>query len=168
MRELHKLSRVFVQLEHGSASSENTDITAQKMKCSIKDFFSKCDQIRRKLQIWWHLLKKTLMGNFIFEQCIFSNLQLLELAIDILPPFYRCISPYQGNPLKPGDSCKLTEGKMIWCFNFWCFNKFENLTSKSFWRVQRQETIGFLLLRLFGGIFRTLSNIYDRALLRIE
>ena len=26
--------------------------TAQKMKFSIKDFFSKCDQIRRKLRIW--------------------------------------------------------------------------------------------------------------------
>ena len=32
--------------------------TAQKMKFSIKDLFSKCDQIRRKLQIWSHLLKK--------------------------------------------------------------------------------------------------------------
>ena len=30
---------------------------AQKMKFSIKDFFSKCDQIRRKLRIWSHLLK---------------------------------------------------------------------------------------------------------------
>ena len=33
--------------------------TAQKMKFSIKDFFSKCDQIRRKLRIWSHLLKKS-------------------------------------------------------------------------------------------------------------
>ena len=41
-------------------------ITAQKMKFSIKDFFSKCDQIRKKLQIWSHLLKKFLMENFIF------------------------------------------------------------------------------------------------------
>ena len=40
--------------------------TAQKMKFSIKDFFSKCDQIRRKLRIWSHLLKKYLMKNFIF------------------------------------------------------------------------------------------------------
>ena len=40
--------------------------TAQKMKFSIKDFFSKCDQIRRKLRIWSHLLKKSLMENFIF------------------------------------------------------------------------------------------------------
>ena len=29
--------------------------TAQKIKFSIKDFFSKCDQIRRELQIWSHL-----------------------------------------------------------------------------------------------------------------
>ena len=41
-------------------------LTAQKMKFSIKDFFSKCDQIRRKLRIWSHLLKKSLMENFIF------------------------------------------------------------------------------------------------------
>ena len=41
-------------------------ITAQKMKFSIKDFYSKCDQIRRKLRIWSHLLKKSLMENFIF------------------------------------------------------------------------------------------------------
>ena len=40
--------------------------TAQKMKFSIKDFFSKCDQIGRKLRIWSHLLKKYLMENFVF------------------------------------------------------------------------------------------------------
>ena len=43
-----------------------TYYTAQKMKFSIKDFFSKCDQILRKLRIWSHLLKKSLMENFIF------------------------------------------------------------------------------------------------------
>ena len=31
--------------------------TAQKIKFFIEDFFSKCDQIRRKLRIWLHLLK---------------------------------------------------------------------------------------------------------------
>ena len=44
---------------------EDSD-TAQKMKFSIKDFFSKCDQIRKKLRIWSYLLKKSLMENFIF------------------------------------------------------------------------------------------------------
>ena len=41
--------------------------TAQKMKFSNKDFLSKCDQIRRKLRIWSHLVKKSLMENFIFR-----------------------------------------------------------------------------------------------------
>ena len=36
------------------------------MKFSIKDFFSKYDQICSLLQIWSHLLKKSLMENFIF------------------------------------------------------------------------------------------------------
>ena len=43
--------------------------TAQKMKFSIKDFFSKCDQIRSKLGIWSHLLKRSLIENFFFVQC---------------------------------------------------------------------------------------------------
>ena len=37
---------------------------AQKMKFSIKDFFIKCEQIYRKLQIWSNLVKKSLMENF--------------------------------------------------------------------------------------------------------
>ena len=45
---------------------KNTSHTAQKMKFSIKDFFSKCEQIRRKLRICSHLLKKSFMENFIF------------------------------------------------------------------------------------------------------
>ena len=42
----------------------------QKIKFSIKDFFSKCDQIRRKLRIWSYLLKKFLMESLIF--CVVS------------------------------------------------------------------------------------------------
>ena len=40
--------------------------TAQKKKFFIKDFFSKCDKMHRKLWIWSHLPKKFLIGNFIF------------------------------------------------------------------------------------------------------
>ena len=49
--------------------------TIQKMKFFIKDFFSKCDQIRSFLQIWSHLLKKSLMETFIFCSafCLFSK-----------------------------------------------------------------------------------------------
>ena len=46
----------------------------KKIEFSFKDFFSKCDQIHKKLRIWSHLLKKSLMGNFIFVLCkIFLN-----------------------------------------------------------------------------------------------
>ena len=41
-------------------------ITAQKMMFSIKNFFSKCDQIRSFLRIWSHLLKKSFIKLFIF------------------------------------------------------------------------------------------------------
>ena len=40
--------------------------TAQKMKFSTTDFFSKCEQICRFPRIWSHLLKQVLVGNFIF------------------------------------------------------------------------------------------------------
>ena len=40
--------------------------TAEKMKFFMKDFFRKYDQIYIFLRIWSHLLKKSLMGNFIF------------------------------------------------------------------------------------------------------
>ena len=42
------------------------NITTQKMKFSIKDFFSKYDQIRSFLRLWSHLLEKSLLQNFIF------------------------------------------------------------------------------------------------------
>ena len=44
-----------------------TSHTAKKMKFPIRDFFSICDQIRRKLWIWSHLLKTSLVENFVFR-----------------------------------------------------------------------------------------------------
>ena len=49
-----------------TSSAHECKITAQQIKFSIKDFFSKCDQIRWKLWIWSHLLKKFLIENFVF------------------------------------------------------------------------------------------------------
>ena len=44
----------------------NADHPTQKMKFSIKDFFSKCDQISSFLRYWSYLLKKSSMKNFLF------------------------------------------------------------------------------------------------------
>ena len=54
--------------------------TARKMKFSINDFFSKCDQI---LRIWSHLLKKSLMENFIFCAVFLEEMNSEILKIDI-------------------------------------------------------------------------------------
>ena len=52
------------------------------MKFSIKNFFSKCDQILRKLRIWSHLLKKFLMENFTFcAVSVVLNNQLLGFSL---------------------------------------------------------------------------------------
>ena len=46
---------------------ENNALTVQKMKFSIRDFFSKGDHIDRFRRIWLYLPKKTLMVNLIFR-----------------------------------------------------------------------------------------------------
>ena len=57
--------------------------TAQKLKFSIKNFFSKCGPIRRKcyffLRIWLNLLKKSLMENFIFCAMVTGNMRNIFL-----------------------------------------------------------------------------------------
>ena len=52
------------------------------MKFSIEDFFSKCDQIGRKLRIWSHLPKKYLMENFIFLGSVRVSIILYEVIED--------------------------------------------------------------------------------------
>ena len=58
--------------------------TAQKMKFSIKNFFSKCDQIRSFLRIWSRLLKIFLMENIFCA--VISN---VPLAPDTLESIWR-------------------------------------------------------------------------------
>ena len=70
------------------------------MKFSIKDSFSKCDQIRRKLRIWSHLLKKSLMENFIFCALLRFWVTINQLLIGIkFPMQQQCyISRKEGIP----------------------------------------------------------------------
>ena len=83
-----------------------------KNEVSAKDFFSKCDQIRRKLRIWSHLLKKSLMENFIFCEVCFpvSFVKFLKTPFlqntsgQLLPAFasrkIECIHFYSCQPSK--------------------------------------------------------------------
>ena len=43
------------------------------MKFFIKDFFSKCDQIRKKLRTWSHLLRKPLKEIVLVEKVLQKN-----------------------------------------------------------------------------------------------
>ena len=61
----HKLYHIWKDY-CSSCTFVSTLNTAQKMKFSMKDFFSKCDQIRIFLWIWSNLLEKSLIENFIF------------------------------------------------------------------------------------------------------
>ena len=60
--------------------------TAQKKKFSVKDFFNKCDKIGSFLQIWPHLLKKSLMKNLIFCVVIAEGSNFRQ-SNNILNPF---------------------------------------------------------------------------------
>ena len=71
-------------------------ITVQKMKFPIKGFFSKCGQIRRKLWIWSHLLRKSLMENFIFFTV--NNFHSILSSFVLLYKFFQ-------NKMGPLDSC---------------------------------------------------------------
>ena len=51
----------YISVENYSSATP----TAKKKLC-IRDFFSKCDQILSFLRIWSHLLKKSLLENYIF------------------------------------------------------------------------------------------------------
>ena len=70
------------------------------MKFSIKDFFSKCDQIRGFLWIWSHLLKKLLMENFIF-----CSVKHTPAAVEVfLLPIFDLKKVFR---LVPTDSCSI-------------------------------------------------------------
>ena len=57
--------------------------TEWKMKFCIKEFFGKCNQIRRKLRIWSHLLKKPLMENVIFCEVLSVGISSTETYVTV-------------------------------------------------------------------------------------
>ena len=51
------------------------------MKFSVQDFSGKCDQIRSFLHIWSHLLKKSLMKNFIFRAVKDTRITTMDIVL---------------------------------------------------------------------------------------
>ena len=78
--------------------------TAQKMKLCISDFFSKCE--KSFLQIWLHLLKKSLMENFIFYAVsMFTCLSSLHIFIWII---WTIIYQSEEARSRPSQASKIT------------------------------------------------------------
>ena len=75
------------------------------MTFSIKDFFSKCDQIRRKLWIWSHLVKKLLLEKFIFCEVdvapiystLYSEAKIVLLSFNNTPIIYESSPDFASN-----------------------------------------------------------------------
>ena len=80
--------------------------TAQKMKFSVKDFFSKCDQMRSFLRIWSLLLKKSLMENFIFC-AVLAILDPPLCALSFLYHWFEIALKYSGILFKKGLLSKI-------------------------------------------------------------
>ena len=69
------IQKLFTQIFEWSLTNF-VRITAQKMKFSVKDFFSKCDQIRRKTSFfvqWFTLVKRPALLMFPFKLCDIFN-----------------------------------------------------------------------------------------------
>ena len=77
------------------------------MKFSIKDFFNKSKQIHSFMRIWSHLLKKSLMENFIFRALILkaNYLAICPYWLLLLPAK---LSIGQFNPIMSIFPCFLT------------------------------------------------------------
>ena len=56
------------------------------MKLSIKDFFSKCDQIHRKLQIWFTFPEEILNGKLHFCAVVKGRMKSTKFC-----HYYKCL-----------------------------------------------------------------------------
>ena len=70
--------------------------TSQKMKFSITDFCSKCNQIRSFLRIWSHLLKKSVMENFIFCAMTVRVKQAKQYKNHVYLIWIKCLWTFQA------------------------------------------------------------------------
>ena len=95
---------------------------AKKLKFSIKNFFSKCDQIRSILWTWSHLLEKSLIENVIFY--IVTQQQMVNIS-----GFFWPVNRYLFRAL-------LNVYDEVFCENSWWL-KAVNCFCKKVQRIQR-------------------------------
>ena len=108
-------------------------INAQKMKFSIEDLFSKCDQIRKKLRIWSHLLKKSSMENFFFVQCMNSKwLQFLDPLKRY--PWESQVTGYPSNMINDQSHGNIIKTASIYTFHWPYYKLAIMIHLRRFWK----------------------------------
>ena len=114
------------------------------MKFSIKDFLSKCDQIRSFLRICSGLLKNSLMENFIFCGVLLDKMMALANNIDI--------SKAMGKVFETSCvvllACEVSLHCRLDVFWAYCFLKF------------REETAYWYRKIHYGGDWQFINNHY--------
>ena len=130
----------------------STSYTAQKLRFYIKDFFSKCDQIRSFRRIWSYLLKRSLMKNLIF--CVVLPMKILTLQDIIKFIILKLIHFYYNND----QSLKLVESVFT---NNESVNRYKTRCGKLFFITHVNKThFSANLLRYIGPL--TLNNFSRR------
>ena len=84
-----------------------------KNEVSIKDFFSKCDQICSFLRSWSHLLNKSFMKNFIL--CAVNEMTIIVYCI-----YIKVSVLWKANPISRFLNKTLVYPKVITVRNFQC------------------------------------------------
>ena len=116
------------------------------MKFVIYDFFSKCDQNRSFLQIWWHLQKKSLIENLILFKTLFAifgsqNWSSKMFKLMLLPFCFRRVC--------------------YWEISFWCVNIF-------YWYCRPFTSRLIVSETLFRAILRKNKTLETQSLSRVS
>ena len=159
------------------------------MKFTIKDYFSKCNQIRSFLRISLHLLKKSLMENFIFyavkiyqelglesltDWRWYRNLVFFQKIIKNLSPTY--LATYLNNNTPPfiynTRISYQNTFRNISCKNFksafypYCISEWNKLDAE----IKKSETLGKFKARIMRFIKvtkRSTFNVHDSIGVRL-
>ena len=131
------------------------------MKFSIKDFFSIWDQIRSLLRIWSHLLKKSLIENFIF--CV-VHIQYIIVPYDWGDP-----APwFVFGPRKTLNDCSIEQKQWV---RLWEWRQLSQNYSSSFaekkWMTQYYFGI-HLYWNITGNFFSHILSSFQRLLKTIR
>ena len=136
----------------------------KKMKFSINDFFSKCDQIRSFLLIWSHLRKKSVMKNFVFCAALGKLKELNNQGMEVqvkraFKSYYFCHHIIKAMQ-KQTDPAWNLQVKKIESRHFYSYAPLVKLSS----RLLSSPTGREILLVPPGRIFSKIGN-YDHNIL---